>query len=164
MINHRLKKHRFKNIAVKILGHVNAASMKIKRKKQTFVYFLPGGFALKMRLLPWIKNKDYCQWLISLAVSKSTRQINDWLKERKNKRTKKLNANLTGVFGPKAQAIAVRQMRYWTNIVPRGDILFFRCESALPEKQFKIWSRWFQRHESKDWIINSEFKYFLYCS
>lgn len=164
MTNPLSKKRLSKSTVEKIPGHVNAAFMRTKRKKQTFTCLLPGGFVLKMRLLPWIKTQDYCQWLLSLAVSKSKRQINDWLKERKNTRTKKLNKNLTGVFGPKIQAIAVRQMRYWSNHIPKGDILFFRCESAMPLKQFDIWSRWFQRHESKDWIINSEFKYFLYCN
>lgn len=159
-----LRRHLSRNTAEKTLGHVNVASMKIKRKKQTFVHLLPGGVILKMRLLPWIKTQDNCQWLLSLAVSKSKRQINDWLKERKNTRAQKLKHKLTGVFGPKTQAVAVRQMRYWSTYIPKGDILFFRCESAMPSKQFNAWAKWFQRHESKDWIINSEFKYFLYCN
>lgn len=138
--------------------------MKTKRKKQTFICRLPGGFILKMRLFPWIKIQGGCQWLISLAVSKSNRQINDWLSQRKNQRAYKLNHKLTGVFGPKVQAVAVRQMRKWVNQVPKGDILFFRCESAMSSKQFDVWCKWFQRHESKNWVINPEFKYFLCCS
>ena len=137
--------------------------MKIKRKKQIFIHYLPGGFILKMRLLPLLEGKSNYQWLVSLAISKSTRQINDWLKQRKNKRTKKLKSRLTGTFGIKAQIIALKQMRKWIDFIPKGDILFFRCESAMPLKQFNAWAKWFQRRESEDWIVNSEFKYVLYC-
>jgi hypothetical protein len=136
--------------------------MKYKRKKQTFVFNLPQGKILKMRLLPWMYNQGSCTWLVSLAVAKSKRQINDWLQRRKNQRTKKLDSNLTGTFGPLVQAIAVRQLRHWMLWLPVGDSLCLRCESSKPDKQFQVWKKWFQRHENKNWIVNQDHKYFLY--
>ncbi len=127
------------------------------------MYLLPGGFFVKLRLFPWVKENDSWIWLVSFAVSKSKRQVNDWLQQRKNKRFYKLSTNLTGKFGPLTQAIAVRQMREWFNELPKGDVLFFRCESFVPDKQFRVWQKWFMLHESKDWIINQEHKYFLRC-
>lgn len=163
LINQKSKKRRFKNTVEKIHGLENAESMRIKRKKQTFVCCLPGGFILKMRLLPLLEGKNNYQWLVSLAISKSKRQINDWLKQRNNTRAKKLRSRLTGTLGIKAQIIALKQVRKWIKFIPEKDLLFFRCESAMPLKQFNAWAKWFQKRESKDWIINSEFKYFVYC-
>lgn len=137
--------------------------MRYKRKKQTVVYNLSEKFFIKLRLLPWIKENNQCTWLISCVVSKSKRQTNDWLKQRKNKRCKQLASKLTGTYGPKTQAIAIRQLRDWFDFIPKGDIIFFRCESFVPDKQFRVWEKWFKLHESKDWIVNSTYKYFLRC-
>jgi hypothetical protein len=124
---------------------------------------LSDGLFLKLRLLPWIKENNQCTWLVSLAISKSKRQINDWLSQRKNKRCKQLSLKLTGKHGPLTQAIAVRQLREWFKLIPKGDIIFFRCESFVPDKQFRVWKKWFKLHESEDWIINPTYKYFLRC-
>ena len=50
------------------------------RKKKTITIVLPDGLLLKMRLIPWIPTKKGCVWLASLAVGRSKRQINDWMK------------------------------------------------------------------------------------
>lgn len=137
--------------------------MRCKRKKQTVRFALTNNFFLKMRLLPWKKEGGSWTWLVSLAVSKSNRQINDWLNERKNQRCKKLRNKLTGKYGPLTQAVAVRQLRKWFDELPCGDTLFFRCESVVSQKQFQVWEKWFTKHESSEWLINSEYKYFLRC-
>lgn len=138
--------------------------MKIKRHKQTVTVLLSDGQYLKLRLLPWRKTGRQCLWLVSLAISKSKRQINDWLDKRKNKRSCRLSNKLTGRVGSLTQFIAVRQLRKWVNVIPRGDSITFICESCVSDKQFKVWQKWFARREDKDWIINEEFKYFLYCT
>jgi len=135
----------------------------IRRIRKTFCTHLPDNYYLKMRLLPWQKTKSNCTWLVSLAVSKSKHQINDWLNQRKNQRTKKLNNAMTGIWGPKIQALAVRQLRQWSSELPQGDCICFRCECIESEKQFKVWKKWFERHECNGWIFNKNFKYFLYC-
>ena len=136
--------------------------MKIKRRKQVLTIQLEDKTYLKMRLLPWRKAGKQYVWLVSLAVSKSKRQINDWLSKKENKRSKQLNNMLTGRVGPRTQAIAVRQLRQWTCVIPKGDFLTFVCESCASYKQFKVWQKWFIKHEDNNWIVNNEFKYFLY--
>jgi hypothetical protein len=37
-----------------------------------------------------------------------------------------------------------------------------RCESANPDKQFRVWKKWFQRKEAAEWDINEKFKSFYY--
>lgn len=92
-------------------------------------------------------------WLGSIANARSVRQINDWMKRRKNRRTRQLDGKLTGKSGNKVQAIAVRVLRQWIDYIPPGDSVVFRCESAMPEKQFRIWSKWILRH---DYDLNPE--------
>jgi len=69
---------------------------------------------------------------------------------------------LTGRFGPKTQAIAIRQVRQWIKELPAGDSICMRCESALPDKQFRVWQRWFQKHEDVNWQISTEHKSFFF--
>ena len=69
---------------------------------------------------------------------------------------------MTGRFGPKFQMIAVRQVRDWMKEIPIGDSITGRCESCLAEKQFKIWKKWFLKHESNEWEINDDLKSFFY--
>jgi len=69
---------------------------------------------------------------------------------------------LTGRFGPKTQAIAIRQVRQWMKELPEGDSMCLRCESALPDKQFEVWKKWFLKHEDNRWEISDEYKSFFF--
>jgi hypothetical protein len=117
-----------------------------RRKKIATYHRLEGGFLVKTRLIPWLRTEKNCIWLASVAVSKSARQINDWMLRRKNRRTRQLDGSLTGKAGNKVQAIAIRAMYEWMDRIPPGDSIVFRCESADPERQFKVWKRWILRH------------------
>ncbi len=121
-----------------------------------------GKHILKMRLFPWMRTKNGYIWLASMAISKSNRQLNDWTALKKNKRVQRLKLSLTGRFGPKSQAIAIRQVRDWMKEIPVGDSITLRCESCVPEKQFKIWKKWFLKNESNKWKINDEYKSFFF--
>ncbi len=121
-----------------------------------------GKHILKMRLFPWMRTKNGYIWLASMAISKSNRQMNDWTTLKKNKRVQRLKLSLTGRFGPKSQAIAIRQVRDWMKEIPVGDSITLRCESCVPEKQFKIWKKWFLKNESNKWKINDEYKSFFF--
>jgi hypothetical protein len=123
---------------------------------------LPNGMILKMRLIPWIRTPIGYVWLASLAVGKSKRQINDWMEQRKKKSVSRLSSNLTGKFGPRTQAIAIRQVRQWVDELPAGDMIALRCESALPDKQFRVWKKWFTKHEDIRWEVKEEFKAFWF--
>lgn len=132
------------------------------RKKKTITVVLPDGFLLKMRLIPWIPTKKGCVWLASLAVGRSKRQINDWMNRRKKKSVAKLDVSLTGKIGFKTQAIAIRQIRQWVEELSKGESISMRCESAVPEKQFRIWSKWFKKHEPSTWEISIQHKSFFF--
>lgn len=119
---------------------------RIKRKKVVTYLHLEDGFLIKGRLIPWIKVGQTVVWLGSIGVSKSKRQLNDWMNRRKNRRTRQLDGNLTGKAGNKIQAVAIRCLHDWISFIPPGDFVLFRCESTKPEKQFKVWKKWILRH------------------
>jgi len=56
---------------------------------------------------------------------------------------------------------AMRATRQWYEEIPPGDALCLRCESADPEKQFRVWCKWFARNEDKRWRPEEEFKSFF---
>ncbi len=70
--------------------------------------------------------------------------------------------NLTGRSGNLPQALAIRFLHDCISYIPRGDSLVLRCESALPDKQFRVWKRWFETHEDPAWEISEEYKSFFY--
>lgn len=137
-------------------------SLRTRRHKKTGKISLPTGTFLKVRLIPWLYTTNGCVWLASMAVGRSNRQINDWMKRRKNVRARRLDMNLTGKDGNLCQALAVRFLRECQELVPGGDSICFRCESAKAKKQFKVWKRWFARHETGDWQIDEETKSFFF--
>jgi hypothetical protein len=135
----------------------------IKRHKKVFTKHLPGNYLVVMRLLPWMRTQYGCVWLASLAVGKSRRQINDWLKRKtKKKRVRRLDSYLTGRHANLVQGLGVYKLRDWVQELMPGDSITLRCESANPDKQFRVWKKWFQRKEAIGWDINEEFKSFFY--
>lgn len=138
-------------------------SLRTKRQKKTGKIFLKGKTFLKLRLIPWIRTKSGCVWLASMAVSNSNRQVNDWLNRRGNQRVRRLDMSLTGKSGNLSQALAIRFLRECVEYIPVGDSIALRCESVVPDKQFRIWKRWFKNHEDPAWEISEEHKsFFLY--
>ena len=136
---------------------------KINQRKKVFTKHLSGGRLVVMRLLPWMRTENGCIWLASIATGKSRRQINDWLKRKtKKRRVRRLDSHLTGKHANLVQAIAIQQVRRWVQELPPGNSITLRCESAKPDKQFRVWKKWFQRWEDKRWDINEEFKSFFY--
>ena len=136
---------------------------KINQRKKVFTKHLPGGYLVVLRLIPWLHVEGRCVWLASLAVGKSRRQINDWLKRKtKRKSVRRLDSYLTGRHANFVQAIAIYQLRDWVKDLPSGDSITLRCESAKPDKQFRVWKKWLQRKEDVRWEPNKEFKSFFY--
>ncbi len=84
------------------------------------------------------------------------------MNRRLTSRVRRLDLSLTGKFGPRTQAIAIRQVRKWLDEIPIGDSICLRCESALPEKQFQVWKKWFKTHEDIHWEIFEEHKAFFF--
>lgn len=133
----------------------------MKYKVKT-IYFEPENTYIKLRLIEWSHLQDQTFWLLSLGISKSKRQLNDWLNKRKNKRSKKLSTNLTGNSGLLPQLMAVRHLRVWTEELHPGDCIFFLCESKEKLKQFKIYSRWFKQREITGWYTDPDRFLFYY--
>lgn len=120
---------------------------RVKRKKLVQTFIEKNGVITVTRLLPWMRiGKNYA-WIVSLAVGKSRRQINDWLMRRcRRRRVLQFDQHLTGLGGNRGQAIAIRQLCTWLDVIPEGDMLVFICESAEPERQMKVWKKWILRH------------------
>jgi hypothetical protein len=136
---------------------------KIKQRKKVFTKHLSGGHLVVMRLLPWRRTENGCIWLVSIATGKSRRQINDWLKRKtRRKGVRRLDSSLTGKHANLVQGIGVYKLRDWVQELPPGDSIALRCESAKPDKQFRVWKKWFQRKEAMGWRIDEEFKSFFY--
>ena len=55
--------------------------------------------------------------------------------------------NLTGKDGNKTQAIAIRLVRKWMTEIPPGDAILIYCESVAADKQYRVWKKWFAKHE-----------------
>ena len=70
--------------------------------------------------------------------------------------------SLTGKIGNGVQAIAIRQVRKWVGELPVGHSITLRCESVVPEKQFRVWKKWFEKHEDVAWEINDKYKSFFF--
>lgn len=136
---------------------------KIKRHQKVVTIRLHNNYLVKMFLQPVVKTGTGCVWVMSIATGKSIRQINQWFQRRKTRRSKKMATSLTGRMGVAVHKIGIEQMRQWYDELPPGDSISFRCESASPEKQFKVWKRWFEKNESRHWEIEEKYlSFFLY--
>ena len=136
---------------------------KIKRHQKVVTIRLQNTYLVKMFLQPVVKTGTGCVWVMGIATGKSIRQINQWFKRRKTRRARKMAMCLTGRLGVTIHKIGIEQMRQWYDELAPGDSISFRCESASPEKQFKVWRRWFEKNESKNWEIETKhLSFFLY--
>ena len=137
---------------------------KRKVKKKLLTVFLPEKYLMKLRLISWMKTSTGTIWLASLAAGKSKRQINDWLNKRiRTKRVQKLDSTLTGKLTVKLMLRVMTQVHKWCDELPVGDMFVFNCESAEPQKQFRVWGKWLSRKEhSYKWVPNKELLSFYF--
>ena len=133
----------------------------MKKKTKVITEYLPDGQILKVRLMVKYVVNGRCLWNISSAVSKSHRQLNDWEKERKNKRSKQLRKKMTGTLGPGVFARIIRATRKLYVELKPGDALTFRCESCVPDKQYRVFSKWLLQREKEPWETLPEVKGFF---
>jgi len=91
-------------------------------------------------LKPW--SGDAWIWQVHVGISKSKRQLNDWYKEKKNKRTNNMKSHLTGKGGikPLIEACNVLLRMRW--VLEPGDCLYLDCQSSQPDKQFRAYYYW----------------------
>ena len=103
-------------------------------------------------------RKDHWQWEAGFVVGRSNRQMNDWFRDKRNKRAKKVKDQMTGRVGMKAISRGFQKVLKMRWILQPGDCLTLDCTSGNPEKQFKAWSRWHRHHP--EWVIDYENKAF----
>lgn len=84
------------------------------------------------------------------------------MQRRSTTRVRRLDLSLTGKFGLGPQLDAMRYVRKWIEEIPAGDSICLRCESTAPDKQFRIWKKWFERREDPNWEISEEHKSFFF--
>jgi hypothetical protein len=138
-------------------------SPKVKRKKLSFVKRFGNGQLLKSVLLPKNYKNGYCIWNFSIAVSKSTRAINDWNSCKKNKRAAKLKNSLPGAVGSRSLIEAARITRRCFEYIPKGDAIAFQCTSSLPQKQLRVFKKWLIGRENLPWEYLEDLNiFFLY--
>lgn len=133
-------------------------------KKKVFTIHSNRNHIIKLRLIPWIKNSNGVIWLASVAAGKSNRQINDWFNRRtKRKSVRQLDNKLTSLLGYQGHSLVMQQVRKWCDELEPGEMLAFKCESAEPEKQFRVWGKWLLNKEKHHkWIPDESFLSFYF--
>jgi hypothetical protein len=137
---------------------------KCKVKKKLLTVFLPDSYFMKLRLVSWIRTPTGTVWLASLAVGKSKRQLNDWMSRRtRTRRVNRMDSNLTGKLTVKLMLQVMEQVHIWCDELVKGDMFVFNCESAEPQKQFRVWGKWLSKKErGYTWVSNKELLSFYF--
>jgi hypothetical protein len=83
---------------------------------------------------------------------------------KRKKYVQTLTNSLTGDLSQKNYLFSVMPfVRQWCDELAPGDMIAVRCESALPDKQYAVWGKWFSRKETKHgWKANPELKCFTF--
>ena len=136
---------------------------RVTRKNKVITANLSNGDEFKVIARPFkFPNGGYF-WLVAMVASKSKRAINDWIKERNDrKRVKKLNYYSPKKRDVKALRIAVNAAKTWIKEIPDGDSLVFRAEGAKADQLFRIYKKWFETHENIPWVVCEEYKSFFF--
>lgn len=100
----------------------------------------------------------FWSWNVGFAVGRSKRQINDWYRNKKNRRARSLQNKLIGKAGLKTIATAFDHLLVLRWNIRPGDVMLLDCTSGRPEQQFRAWQRWRKNHQ--DAFINEETKEF----
>ena len=136
---------------------------RIKRKSKTTTLTLDDGFIFKMNIHPYMTIETGKIWLVGWAISKSNRQINDWMCRRsKRSRVYKLSTNKPKKRNQHAHWICINIMRKWLEELPEGDGMAIRCEASSSNKQFRVWKKWFVKHEKDNWDISETHQAFFF--
>lgn len=68
-----------------------------------------------------------------------------------------MSLNLTGKLTLPNQKLLVQKLRQWCDELPIKDMIALRCESAKPEKQYRIWKKWLLNREAPyGWSFSDE--------
>ena len=131
------------------------------RRKFTCSKFYIDNFLCKVFIKPLREyKKGYWQWEAGFVVGKSNRQMNDWFRDKQNKRARAVRNKMTGRVGIKAIKRGFEEVLKLRWIIKPGECLTLDCTSGNPDKQFRAWSRWHKYHP--EWVIDYENKNFTW--
>ena len=139
-------------------------SYRPRRTPLKFVLKTKQGDWVVLSARPWVPVGSTCVWLVCLAVSQSKRQINDWLNQRKNKRSKRLSKQMTGRSGMTPLLWAFNKVPFIEQHIPNWDGLFFWFDAIEKDKQRRVYMRWFERHNKMSkwkYVPNSDSFYYF---
>ena len=132
---------------------------RVSRKNKVITSKLPNGDRFKVIRRPFKFPTGGYLWLVAMVASKSNRALNDWIRERNNrKRVKKLNNFHPKKRDVKAFCIAGNAVKDWVKEIPEGDALVFRAEGAKVDQLFRLYKNWWTTHEDIPWLISEEHK------
>jgi len=130
-------------------------------RKFTSSTFRVEGQRCKVFLEPVYKDENgYCVWNVGFVIGKSTRQLNDWYRNRHNKRTRSLRKQIVGRSGIKTIRRGFEEVLRLRWRIEPGDGIVLDCTSGDPDRQFHAWSRWHRYHP--EWMVDEERKEFLW--
>jgi hypothetical protein len=132
------------------------------RRKFTSTTFDVDGYIGKLFFEPFYEfETGYCLWNVGLAVGKSKRQLNDWYRNRHNKRRRSLRNQLTGPGTFKIWTTALKHLlrMRWECLEP-GDGMVLDCTSRDPDRQFKVYTHWLRHHQ--DFVVNFDRREFYW--
>lgn len=118
------------------------------RRKFTSTTFDVDGYVCKLFFDPIYEYATgFCLWNVGFAVGKSKRQLNDWYRNRRNRRRRTLRNHLTGPGTMKIWTTALKHLlrMRWECLEP-GDGMVLDCTSRDPERQFKVYTRLLRKH------------------
>jgi hypothetical protein len=129
----------------------------MKRKAKRFCLRTRNNELAVLRAAPWIyvESPDgkppTCVWLVCLAVSKSRRQINDWLNCKKNRRSRALSKQMTGKSGAQPLYWAFYKLKEIEDYIPDWDGLWFWFDAVEKDKQRRVYIKGFSKYGNPNW-------------
>jgi len=134
----------------------------MKRKIKRFELRTKNDEIAVLRAAPWVHVESpggkppTCVWLVCLAVSKSRRQINDWLNCRKNRRSRALSKLMTGKSGAQPLYWAFYKLKEIEEYIPDWDSLWFWFDAVEKDKQRRVYIKGFSKYGNPNWQYLSE--------
>ena len=102
-------------------------TFRVKRRPKVVTTKLQTDETFKIVAIPRKFPRGYI-WITGMAVSKSDRALNDWMKRRnKRKNVIKLNTVPPKKRNYKTFWIAINIIKKWIEEIPEGDSLTLRC-------------------------------------
>lgn len=122
-----------------------------KRRGKRFVLKTEQNQWVAITATPWIYVDKTCVWLVVLGVSKSRRQLSDWLHSRKNKRARNLKHSMSGNSGTKPLTWGFSKLKDFQEHIPWYDGLWFWFDAGEKDKQRRVYIKFFKRKGAGEW-------------